>query len=338
MKNAPASVSRRRAIRFFAAAFIAPVGAFGLCAGRALAQPAYPQRPVKLIVPFAPGGPSDVIGRIVATLLQKSFGQGFVVENRAGAGGNIGTTAVSKAAPDGYTLLVSGTTQFTVNPWLYKSIVYDFERDFVPVAELAAAPAVFTVHAESGIKTIQELVARARANPGKLNVGNPGTGSPPHLAAELLRFDAGIKLVNVPYSGAGPAAQAVLARTVDASSTAVPAVQGLIDAGKLIGLAVTGATRWPTLPNVPTMIETGFPGFIVESLFALVAPAGTSGAIVQRLEKEVRLVLDTPEARERALATGFQIRVEGPAHLKARIARDAPKFKALIEKAGIVLQ
>jgi len=321
-------LSRRQALASICAALLAPAATFG-------AEP-YPQRAVKIIVPFAPGGPSDIVGRVVATTLQNALGQSFIVENRAGAGGNIGTAMVGKAPADGYTLLVTGSSQFTISPWLYKSVP-EF-KEFVPVAELAVAPAVFTVHPGSGIKSIQELVARARANPGKLNVGNPGAGAPPHIAVEQLMVDAGIKFVNVPYPGAGPAVQALLGQSIDVASTAVPPVQALIDAGRLTGLAVTGTSRWPGLPNVPTMIEAGFPGFAVESIFALLAPAGTPGEIVQRLAKETAAGLAKPEARERAMAAGFEARYAGPDQLRARIANEAPKFKALIEKAGITPQ
>lgn len=328
-------VSRRRAIGFVASAVLAPAVSFGAEVAQGTT---YPQRVVKIVVPFAPGGPSDLVGRLLATLLQDSFGQPFVVENRGGAGGNIGTALVGKAAPDGYTLLVVGTSQFTINPWLYKSLAFDFQKDFTPIAQLAVAPAVFTVHPSSGIKTIQDFIARAKADPNKLNVGNPGAGSPPHIASEQLMVDGGIKFVNVPYSGASLAVQALLGQSIDAASTAVPPVQGLIEAGRLTGLAATGTSRWPGLPNVPTMVEAGFPDFAVESIFALLAPAGTPGEIVQRLARETATVFGRPGARERALATGFEARVTGPEQLRARIANEAPKFKALIEKAGITPQ
>ena len=328
-------VSRRRAIGFVASAVFFPAAIFG--AEGPQGTP-YPQRVVKIVVPFAPGGPSDLVGRLLATLLQDSFGQSFVVENRGGAGGNIGTAVVGKAAPDGYTLLVTGTSQFTINPWLYKTLPFDFRKDFAPIAQLAVAPSVLTVHPSSGIKTIQEFIARAKANPNKLNVGNPGAGSPPHIASEQLMVDGGIQFVNVPYSGASLAVQALLGQSIDAASTAVPPVQGLIEGGRLTGLAVTGMSRWPGLPNVPTMIESGFPDFNVESIFALLAPAGTPNEIVQRLAKETANVFSRSNVRERALATGFDARVTGPEQLKARIANEAPKFKALIEKAGITPQ
>lgn len=194
------------------------------------------------------------------------------------------------------------------------------------------------VHPDSGIKTIKEFVARAKANPSKLNVGNPGSGSPPHIASEQLMVDGNITFVNVPYNGASLAVQALLGQSIDAASTAVPPVQGLIESGRLTGLAVTGTSRWPGLPNLPTMIEAGFPDFAVESIFALLAPAGTPAEIVQRLAKATADAFSRPDARQRALATGFEARVTGPEELRKRISNDAPKFKALIKKAGITPQ
>ena len=310
-----------------------------LCVFAAHAQDrTYPTKPVKVVVPFAPGGPTDIVGRTLASLLQEAFGQSFVVENRPGAGGNIGTLQVARSTADGYTLLVTGTSQFTTNPWLYKNLGYEFLKDFTPISQLAVAPSVFVVHPVSGIKNMREFVQQAKARPGKFNVGNSGLGSPPHIASELLMFEAGIQYAQLPYTGASLAVQAVLGRTLDASSTAVPPAQGLIESGRLIGLAVTGATRWVGLPNIPTMIESGFPDFVVESMFALHGPAGLSAEIVQRLAKETAQSLARPEAKEKALAAGFEARPAGPEQLRARILADAPKFKVLIERAGIVLQ
>ena len=310
---------------------------FAAFAAGAQAQ-SYPQRVVKVIVPFAPGGPSDIVGRVAAQLLGDALGQSFVVENRAGAGGNIGTVVAAKAAPDGYTLLVTGTSQFTINPSLYKTLAYEFQKDFTAISQLAVAPSIFVIHPDSGIKTIGEFVTRAKANPGKFNVGNSGTGSPPHIASELLMVQGGISYTQVPYTGASLAVQAVLGKSIDASSTAVPPAQGLVESGRLTGLAVTGTARWPGLPNVPTMMESGYPEFAVESIFALFGPAGLPADIVQRLAAEAAKALARPEAKEKALAAGFEARPAGPDQLRARILADAPKFKALIEKAGIPLQ
>ena len=310
-----------------------------LCVFAAHAQDrSYPTKPVKVVVPFAPGGPTDIVGRTLASLLQEAFGQSFVVENRPGAGGNIGTLQVARSTADGHTLLVTGTSQFTTNPWLYKNLGYEFLKDFTPISQIAVAPSVFVVHPSSGIKSMREFVQQSRARPGKFNVGNSGLGSPPHIASELLMFEAGIQFAQLPYTGASLAVQAVLGRTLDASSTAVPPAQGLIESGRLIGLAVTGATRWVGLPNVPTMIEAGFPDFVVESMFALHGPAGLPTDIVQRLARETAQALTRPEAREKSLAAGFEARPAGPEQLRARILADAPKFKTLIERAGIVLQ
>jgi len=314
-------------------------GIFGaLCIPSFAQDRPYPYKPVKVVVPFSPGGPSDIVGRTLASLLQDALGQPFVVENRPGAGGNMGTQMVARAAPDGYILLVTGTSQFSTNPWLYKNVGYDFLKEFTPISQIAVAPSIFVVHPASGIKNMRDFVALARSKAGQLNVGNSGLGSPPHIASELLMFQAGIQYAQFPYSGASLAVQAVLARTLDASSTAVPPAQGLIESGRLTGLAVTGATRWVGLPNVPTMMESGFPDFIVESTFALYGPAGLPAEVVHRLSREAAQALTRPEAKERSLGAGFEARPDGPEQLRARILSDSPKFKALIERAGIVLQ
>ena len=323
--------------KFFLSALICSVIG-SLCLVAFAQDRSYPNRPVKIIVPFAAAGPSDMIGRAVATLLQDSLGQPFLVENRPGASGNVGALQVARAAPDGHTLLITGTSQFTTNPWLYKNPGYEFLKDFAAISQIAVAPSVFVVHPASGLKTMRDFIAMARAKTGQLNVGNSGVGSPPHIASELLKFEAGIQFAQLPYTGASLAVQAVLGRTLDASSTALPPAQGLIESGRLIALAVTGSTRWAGLPNVPTMMESGFPDFVVESTFGLYGPAGMPIEIVQKLSRETLLGLARAEAKERLLNAGFEARGAGPEQLRHLILTNAPKFKALIERAGIEMQ
>ena len=226
------------------------------CVVPAGAQAAYPERPITLIVPFAPGGPSDIIARILATALSQTLGQNVIVDNRGGAAGNIGMGQAARATPDGYTLLLTSTA-IAVNTALFKNLPYDPFKDFVPISELVSAPNVLVVRPDSSIATVADLVARAKAEPSRFNYASPGAGTKSHLTGEMLKLRAGIAMVHVPYRGAGPAAQAVLAGTTQVGSVALAAAESLIKSGQLRALAVTSAVRWFSLPEVPTMIEAG---------------------------------------------------------------------------------
>jgi tripartite-type tricarboxylate transporter receptor subunit TctC len=297
-------------------------------------QAAYPERPITLIVPFAAGGPTDIIARIVSTAFQKALGQSVVVDNRGGGGGNPGMAIAARAAPDGYTLLLTSTA-IAVNPALYANLPYDSIKDFVPICELVNAPNVLFVRAESSVKTMADLVARAKAAPGALNYSSPGAGTKSHLTAEQLKLRAGIDMVHIPYRGGGPATMAVLEGTVDVGSVALAPVEPLIKEGKFTALAVTGAERWFSLPDVPTMIESGYPGFISDTFNALFAPAGTPPEIVALLSKVSRAALATPEAREQAHRAGYQIVGGTPEELGARLAAEIPAVKELVTRLGI---
>ena len=217
----------------------------------------YPERPVKIIVPFAPAGPTDIMARILATHLGEAIGGTVIVENKAGAGGNIGIGAAAHADPDGYTLLVTSSA-YVVNPGLYAKIPYDPYQDFAPIAELGTSPNVFLVNPKLGVSTMAELIARAKADPNELNYASPGIGTTPHLSAELLKIVGGIQITHVPFSGAGPAIQAVLGGITQVCCAALPPAHPQIESGALKALAVTGAQRWFDLPDVPTMVELGF--------------------------------------------------------------------------------
>jgi tripartite-type tricarboxylate transporter receptor subunit TctC len=303
-------------------------------AGAGIAPAAYPERAITLIVPFAAGGPTDIIARIVSVAFQKSLGQSVVVDNRGGGGGNPGMAIAARAAPDGYTLLLTSTA-IAVNPALYSNLPYDPLKDFAPVCELVNAPNVLFVRADSAIQSIADLVARAKAAPGALNYSSPGAGTKSHLAAEQLKLRAAIDMVHIPYRGGGPATMAVLEGTVDVGSVALAPVEPLIKEGKFRALAVTGAGRWFSLPDVPTMIEQGFPGFVSDTFNALFAPAGTPPAIIALLSKESRAALKTPEAREQAQRAGYQIVGGTPDELGARLASEIPAVKELIGRLGI---
>ncbi len=294
----------------------------------------WPNRAVRLIVPFAPGGPTDVMARVVSAGLAGPLGQPVVVENRPGGGGNVGAAHVARAAPDGYTLLVA-STGFVVNPSLFRNPGYDPVREFAPITELGISPNVILARAASGITTLAELVARARAAPGTLDMANPGTGSTPHLSAELLRLRTGIDFVQISHNSAALAIQSLLSGTTPVGVTALPAAHVHIKSGALRGLALTGETRWPDLPEVPTMLELGYPDFVLETFQGFFAPAGTPPAVVDRLARETSAALADATMRARLLAAGFNLRPAGPAALAERVAREVPVWRELIRQAGI---
>jgi tripartite-type tricarboxylate transporter receptor subunit TctC len=304
----------------------------GFAPGHALA--AYPDRSITFIVPFPPGGPTDIIARILAIALSQSLGQQVIVDNRAGAAGNIGMGQAARATPDGYTLLLTSTA-IAVNPALFKNLPYDPFKDFIPVTELVNAPNVLVVRPDSGIKTLADLIARAKAAPGTFNYASPGAGTKSHLTGELLKLRAGIAMQHIPFRGAGPAAQAVLAGTVQVGSVALAAAEGLIKGGELRALAVTGTERWFSLPDVPTMIESGFPNFVSDTFNALFAPAGTPPEIVALLVKESRAAMRRPTVREQARKAGFEVIAGTPEQLAARVAAEVPSVRELVAKAGI---
>jgi tripartite-type tricarboxylate transporter receptor subunit TctC len=305
-----------------------------LACGVAPTEAAYPERPISLVVPFAPGGPTDIIARILSIALSNSLGQQVIVDNRGGAAGNIGMGQVARATPDGYTLLLSSTA-IAVNPALFKSLPYDPIKDFAPISELVNAPNVLVVRPDSGINTIADLVAQVKANPQKFNYSSPGAGTKSHLTGELLKLRAGIQMVHVPFRGAGPAAQAVLSNTVQVGSVALAAAESLIKDGQLRALAVTSEKRWFSLPDVPTMIEAGYPGFISDTFNALLAPANVPPDILALLVRESRAAFEKPEAREQARKAGFEVVAGTPEQLAARIKAEIPSVRELVEKAGI---
>jgi tripartite-type tricarboxylate transporter receptor subunit TctC len=300
----------------------------------AAAYAAYPERVITLIVPFAAGGPTDIIARIVSLAFQKSLGQSVIVENRGGGGGNPGMAIAARATPDGYTLLLTSTA-IAVNPALYNNLPYDPFKDFAPICELVNAPNVLFVRADSDIRSIADLIARAKAAPGALNYSSPGAGTKSHLTAEQLKLRAGIDMVHIPYRGGGPATMAVLEGTVQVGSVALAPVEPLIKEGKFRALAVTGGERWFSLPEVPTMIESGFPGFISDTFNALFAPAGTPPEIIALLARESQAALKTPEAREQAHRAGYQIVGGTPDELAARLKAEVPAVKELVSRLGI---
>jgi tripartite-type tricarboxylate transporter receptor subunit TctC len=316
---------------------LAPLRA-ALAAALLVAAPAalaaYPERPVTVIVPFAPGGANDIVARILGEPLSKALGQPVVIENRGGAGGNIGIGAAARLAPDGYTILLA-SSGFAVNPSLFQRVPYDPFKDFTPVADLVYFPCLITVKPDLAVASLTDLIAHAKANPGKLNYSTPGIGTLPHLAAELLKLRADIDLVHVPFAGAGPAAQALLAGTVEVGSMSMSVALPQIKAGNIRGLAVTGRERWPDLPDVPTMAEAGFAEVVAETWQGFLAPAGTPPDIVDRLAKELIQILGRDEIRERFRKAGFGVVAKGPDGLRERIAEEVPKWKDVITRTRI---
>jgi tripartite-type tricarboxylate transporter receptor subunit TctC len=304
--------------------------------GEALTQ-GYPSRPVKLIVPFAPAGPTDVIARLIALKLSERLGQQFYVENHAGAGGNTGTGMAAGAAPDGYTILVV-STGFVVNPSLYAKVPYDPVKDFTPVTLAAASPNVFTVHPSVPAKTITELADLIKANPGKYSYAHASTGSTPHLSGELFKLHFKLDLVTVPFNGAGPAIQSTIAGHTPIVVTALPPAIANVKEGKLRALAVTSGKRSQGLPDVPTMAEAGIAGQEAETLTGFVVPARTPKAVVDLLHKEIVASVALPDVKQRLLALGFEPIANTPEEFAARIDAEIPKWRKVVTEAKIKIE
>jgi tripartite-type tricarboxylate transporter receptor subunit TctC len=297
----------------------------------------YPERQITMIACFPAGGGTDIAARLINTPLGEALGKPVIVENRGGAGGNIGIGAAARAAGDGYTLLVCSSA-YVVNPSLYAQAPYNPYKDFVPVMVIGASPNVFVVPAQSDIKTMPELIAKAKANPGKLNWTSPGAGTTPYLAGEVLKLRTGISMQHIPFAGAGPATTAALAGQVDLYTANIGSLIGAIDAGKLRPIAVTSQERWPELPNVPTLDELGVKDAVSDTFQGIFAPAGTPQAVIDRLAKELSLILNRPDTREKFVKAGLPVLAEGPEVFRARIAREIPMYKAIIDQAGLKIQ
>jgi tripartite-type tricarboxylate transporter receptor subunit TctC len=307
-----------------------------LFAGAGLAQ-TWPARPVRMIIPFAPGGPTDVMARILAQKLTESLGQAFVVENRSGAGGNIGTVAAAKSAPDGYTILVASSGYF-VNPTLYAKAGYDAYKDFAPVTMAAAAPNVLVVHPSVPAKNVHELVALVNANPGKHNYAQPGTGTTPHLSGELFKLTFKLDIVNVPFGGAGPAVASAVGNQTPIAFVALPPAAPHIKSGALRALAVTSAKRVSMFPDVPTMAEAGAPGQEAETMQGVLVPAGTPREIIDRLNGEIVRIVALPDVKQRLAALGFEPVANTPEEFAAYIRSEGDKWAKVIREANIKIE
>jgi len=304
----------------------------------AMAMPAgaqaYPSRPVKLVVPFPPGGSLDITGRLIAQRLSEMWGQSVVVENKPGAGGNIGADFVAKSPPDGYTILLGALSTHAVNPNLYAKMPYDAVKDFAPITLIATTPNVLVVNAATPVDTVREFIAWTKANPGKLAFGSGSNGSAGHLAGELYKVDTGTDAVHVPFKGGAPATQALLAGDTQFMFDNLANAMAQVKAGKLKALAVTTAERSKLVPELPTMAEAGLPGFDISTWYGLFAPAGTPTAIVARWNTDVTKILTTPDVRAKLMADGAEPAPDTPEQFAQMIARELAKYARIVKASG----
>ena len=303
-----------------------------LCAA-AMAQP-YPSHPVKVIVPFPPGSTPDIVGRTLATKLQDAFGQPFVVENRTGAGGNIGTEAVAKAPADGYTLLIGITGPIATNKYLYKSLPYDPEKDLAPISLLASAPQMLVITPQLNVDTFRAFIDYARAHPGKISYGSVGSGSASHLTMELLKSETKIDVVHVPYRGFPPAVTDMLAGNIQAMFAIIPGVLPHVRAGKMKALAVTALKRSPLAPEVPSVAELGLPQLESLPWIGLLAPAATPPEVLERLSSETMRRMQAAEVRDLLGRQGFDVVASTPAEFRRWIRAESDKWSRVIRASG----
>jgi len=308
------------------------VAALTFAAG-ALAQ-TYPVKPVLLIVPYAPGQGTDVLSRVVAQKLQESLGQPFVVENKPGAGGNLGVEQAVKSPADGYTLLIGQTSNLAINPTLYPKLPYDSLKDLSPVALIVSAPVVFVVAANSRYASLGDLLAAAKRDPGGVTFASPGNGTVSHLVGELLQRAAGVKLTHVPYKGASQALTDTLGGQVQSFMSSVPSALSQIKGGRLRAIAVTSAKRSPELPDAPTIAESGYGGFEANTWYGLLAPAGTPAPVIARLNAEVNRALRTPEVRERLASEGGEPLGGSPEQFASFLKAEHAKWGRVVRESG----
>jgi len=295
---------------------------------------AFPTHPVRLVIPFPAGGPLDAVGRAIAQKVGDAWGQSVVVDNRPGAGGNIGADLVAKSAPDGYTVVMGALSTHAVNPSLYPSMPYDAVKDFAPITLVAITPNVLVVNPSLPVHSVQELIAYAKAHPGKLSFGSGSNGSAGHLAGELFKVDAGVDMVHVPYRGAAPAMQALLAGDTQLMFDNLASAMPQVRAGKLRALAVTTAKRSPLVPELPTMAEAGLKDFDIATWFGLLAPAGTPQPVIAKWNAEVSRILAAPDMRERLALQGAEAAPTTPEQFARFIAAEVPKYARIVKASG----
>ena len=305
-----------------------------LCVWSAGMAQEYPTKPIRLIAPFAPGGPTDLFARLMGAKLGERLGQPVVVENRPGAGGSVGAEVAAKAAPDGYTIVLVSSS-FAVNATLYPKLPFDPLKDFAPVTLLASAPYLLAVHAGIKASSVRELIALAKAHPGKLNYGSGGSGSGPHIVAELFKSAAGLDIVHIPYKGTGPLTTALVAGDVQLAFGNMFALMPHVKSARVRPMAVTGAARSPALSEVPTVAESGLPGFEATGVHGLLAPAGTPRRIIDKLNGECVAILRSPEVRAQLASEGAEAVGNTPEQYAAHLANEVQKWGKLIRERGI---
>lgn len=312
-------------------------GLLGLATITTAQAQAWPAKPVKLVVPYPPGGPTDIVARVVAQHLSEQTGQQFVVENKAGAGGNLGAEAVARSPADGYTLLVA-TTAHAINMAMFKNLTYDVQRDFVPVSLLTQGPLVLVANPAFPGKSVTEVIAQARAKPGQLNYASSGNGQSTHLSAELFNSMAGVKLNHVPYKGSAPALTDVIAGQVPLMFDTMLSAMPFVKAGKLKAIAVTSPQRSPVAPDVPTVAESGLPGYEVFAWNGLFAPTGTPAAVLVRLGDEMKKTLNLPEVKEKFALQGFAATYTTPEQGAAFVRAEVDKWARAVKLSGATVE
>jgi tripartite-type tricarboxylate transporter receptor subunit TctC len=341
------SLRARRGLFAAAALLLAQASGLGLAqtgaaAGAGAAMPSasstWPGRPVRIIVPFPPGGAIDALGRLLAQHFAEAWGQPVVVENRAGAGGLIGTEAAARAAPDGLTLAMGAVSTHAINPAIYRRMPYEPLRDFAPIAPVAIVPNLLVVHPGLGVNTVAELVALAQSRPGQISYASAGAGTTLHIACELFQSLTKTDLIHVPYKGSGPAVTDVVGGRVPVMCDSITSAQPHVRAGRLRALGVTSATRSATMPEVPTLAEAGVSGYEMNPWFGLFAPAGTPAAVVARIHADVTRTLARPEVRERLMTIGAEPMRGTPEQFAAMIRADLDKWGRLVKSAGITAE
>jgi len=324
--------SRTLARRALVAALLGIVAAAALPPGAA--ADSFPSKPVKLIVPFPPGGPLDTTGREIAQKLTESWSRSVIIENKPGAGGNIGADFVAKSPPDGYTVVMGALSTHAVNPSLYPRMPYDAKKDFAPITLVAITPNVLVVNPSLPVHSVQELIEYAKAHPGKLSFGSGSIGSAGHLAGELFKVDAGVDMVHVPYKGAAPAMQALLAGDTQLMFDNLASAMSQVKAGKLRALAVTTKARSPLAPDLPTMSEAGVPGFDISTWFGLMAPAGTPPDVIAKWNADVTKVLSAPAMRAQLAAQGAEAAPDTPSEFARFIDAELVKYAKIVKASG----
>lgn len=320
------------AVGAFSVGIIFSVGSAG-----AMAQNSYPSRPIKLIVPFPPGGGTDIIARTVAQKLQETQKWTVVVDNKPGAGGNLGVDAAAKAAPDGYTLVLGQTSNLAINPSLYAKLPYDPVKDFAPIVVVAQAPVVLVTRVDSAFKTWADVMVASKAKPGAVTVGSPGNGTVAHLAIETLQKAGNISLQHIPYRGSPQALTDLMGGAIDVYVSSVPTALGHIKNGKLRALAVTSAQRSPALPDVPTLAESGVKGFDAITWFGIATPAGTPAAVLKRLSEEINRVLAYPDVRAKLQSEGGDVVGGSPEQFAALLRADLLRWGQVVRDSGAKL-